>query len=55
MSNNTVSIATQILAAKSAKKVDELVPEANGYQYISQKTLNRVARNAGRRLKELKA
>ncbi len=47
--------ATQILAAKSAKKVDELVSEANGYQYISQKTLNRVARNAGRRLKELKA
>lgn len=57
MSNteNKESIASQILSAKSAKKVAELVTEAQGYKYISQKTLNRVARNAGRRLKELKA
>ena len=53
--NNKESIASQILSAKSAKKVEELVTEAQGYKYISQKTLNRVDRNAGRRLKELKA
>ena len=53
MSNNKEGIATQILNAKTAKKVAELVAEAQGYKFISQKTLNRVDRNAQRRLREL--
>ena len=53
MSNNKEGIATQILNAKTAKKVVDLVTEARGYRFISQKTLNRIDRNATRRYKEL--